>query len=91
MLKAAAQLGPFLGFLLVTAALGGAVVGLAAVVGRRGHRRRAGWMLVASGIFFVAGGVLLFAPQPLWVGVVLVVIGVVRLGRRPSDRLESRR
>jgi len=90
MLKAVAQIGPFLGFLLATAALGAAVVGLVALAGRHGHYRGGSWVLVTSGIVLLAAGVLLFAPQPLWVGAVLIVVGAVRLGRRRSDQTGSR-
>ena len=91
MLKAVAQVVPFLGLLFGTAAVGAAVVGLVKLAGRRGHQRGWSWVLVIAGIVLLVAGVLLFAPQPLWVGAVLVAVGTVRLGRRRSEHLGSRR
>ena len=88
MLKAIAQspAAPFIAFLLLVAVFGLGVGGVAALVARRGRPRLAGWLLIGSGFVFLAGGVLLFAPQPLWIGMILAAVGVAMLVKTPKAR-----
>ena len=80
----------FLLFLLITAGAGAVVATPALIAARRGRPRAAGLLLVASGLLFVIAGFLLFAPQPLWIGALLVAFGAVLLGRPRNTQIGSR-
>ena len=75
----------FLLFLLAVAALGLLVVAVAQVMAWRGHRRGAAWTLITVGVVLFLGGVVLFAPQPLWVAACLIALGIVRLVKTTGD------
>jgi hypothetical protein len=81
---------PFFLFLTATAVLGGLVAAVSVGIARGGRVQFATWMLLASGLVFFASGVLLFAPQPVWVGGVLVAFGVARLVARKSRTIDGR-
>ena len=76
---------PFLLFFVVVAAFGLVFVAAATLVASRGHERGAASMLIAVGVLFIVGGVLLFAPQPVWAGSGLIGLGIARLVRTTRD------
>ena len=77
--------GPFLLFLAATAAAGAIVYAGAHIAAARGRARQAGSILVVGGVVFFLTGVLLFAPQPLWVGAALIGLGIARLVKAPRN------
>lgn len=68
----------FLLFFGAVACAGLIVFAIAALLGSRGHRVAGAWVLVASGALLFAGGIAMFAPQPLWVGGALGGLGLAR-------------
>jgi hypothetical protein len=73
---------PFMTFSAVFLAAGGIVTGLGDLISRAGAPRAGAIFVIVLGALFTVSGVLLFAPQPLWVGSLLLPLGIVTASRR---------
>jgi uncharacterized membrane protein HdeD (DUF308 family) len=75
---------PFMTFFAIFLAAGAIVTGISDLLARTGHTRTAGVTVIVLGALFVFSGVMIFAPQPLWVGMVLVTVGALTTSRIQS-------
>lgn len=75
---------PFMSFFAVFLAAGGIVTAISDLMARAGLTRVAGITVIVFGALFLLSGVMLFAPQPLWVGMVLVTVGTLTASRIQS-------
>jgi hypothetical protein len=71
---------PFVWFLGVVFGVSAVPLWVGAVAERHGRRRLAGWIVLAFGAVSFGAGILMFAPQPVWVALLLLPLGAFSVG-----------